>query len=290
MGGYADFIKYKSSSEALKLGGPPRISLFEDLIFYHTKHSKHLQLTESPLSATIFAQKIMASEYMMTLHYYRQLLARLGTKLSSREGFDVFDSFERAWSDLSSFQRRLDIMHAVLERDMERMGMGAPEIAAPNPPYSDQQPWMDTRRDFKHIESELLRYRQKADRMLGFFDSLASITGTRQSLNEARSVGTLTQLGMIFLPLSLVAGLFSMSDNYLPGGGRFWIYFAVSVPSVLVTFGVAWLFTQGRMLMDRVSLMSGRLQHDARQDPVGERVQCEDKIIEIVQKGSCCEV
>lgn len=63
---------------------------------------------------------------------------------------------------------------------------------------------------------------------------------------------------MVFLPLSLIAGLFSMSDHYQPGHDKCLLYFAVSAPSVLLTFGVAWPFTQGPRLVSEVTRILAR--------------------------------
>lgn len=78
-GGYADFIKYDSINAAINSGAPPRSSMFDDLLYCHTTHVKYLLLTKDPKSVTIFAQKIICSEYMMILHYHRQLVARLAS-------------------------------------------------------------------------------------------------------------------------------------------------------------------------------------------------------------------
>ena len=81
---------------------------------------------------------------------------------------------------------------------------------------------MDTTPDFPvHRRLGFWSLRQVAERLLGSFDSIAGLVATRQSLHEARSVGTLTRLCMVFLPLSLIAGLFSMSDHYQPGAEPF---------------------------------------------------------------------
>ena len=124
---------------------------------------------------------------------------------------------------------------------------------------------METTQDCSYIQGELLASRQKADRLLGAFDSPVSIVGIRQSLKEARSVGTLTRLDMVFLPLSLVAGLFSMSDRCQPILDRFWLCFAVSALPVLLKLGVAWLLTEGPRLVSEVTRILARGEEVPRQ-------------------------
>lgn len=232
-GGYQDFIPYISTEEALRIETPPRTSIFDDLCFYHKLHNKHLRLTSSPSSASLFAQKIVVSEYMLLIEYYRNLLFHLGWGLSRRDGLDGFEppSVERAWSDLQASQRRLDEHHRNV-----KLAQTALQLSEPlSPPH-----WTDTSADFLHIEDEIQRLRNHASGLLSSFTSLAGIVGNRQSLDEARSVRVLTILGMTFLPLSLIASLLSMGGKFLPGESGFWIYWVASVPTVILVYALLW--------------------------------------------------
>ena len=249
-GGYNDFIKYNTVEEAVNAETPPRTSTFDDLCFYHTHHSKHLQLDSSPMSATTFAQKLVASEYMLLIEYNRYLLYHIGWKLSRRNTFEIFKSIwvEQTWSDLNSFHQRLQTHHQnilMLTADLELR-------------KSTIKGWMSTNQDFAHIEDQLLSLRQKAEILLDSFTGLAGMVGNRQSLNETRSVGLLTLLGMAFVPLSLVASLFSMSDEYRPGAGDFRLYFAVSIPLVALLFAMVFLSIYWRKLRQELKGLLNR--------------------------------
>ncbi|KIW25000.1 uncharacterized protein PV07_10676 [Cladophialophora immunda] len=244
-GGYADFIQYDSLEDARKALAPPRTSMFDDLCFYYRTHSNHLELTPNPGSVTLFAQKIVASEYLLLLSYYRFVLNHLSWTLTRKHSLGAFDvgRVERAWSDLQAYHRRLmDHRHNVgllitalqLPRGSERVRCHTSQPSAPSS-------WKDTASDFLHIETELERLKQHAEGLQNSFTSLAGIVGNRQSLDEARSVRVLTVLGMTFLPMSLVAALLSMSGDYLAGESRFWVYWAASVPSIILVFGLSWL-------------------------------------------------
>ena len=232
-GGYNDFIKYSTVEETVNAESPPRTSIFDDLCFYHTHHCTHLQLDSDPKSVTMFAQKIVASEYMLLIEYNRYLLFDIGSKLSRRNSFEIFENtwVEQTWSDLTSFHQRMQTNHhniLMLSANLELT-------------KSTTKGWMSTTQDFAHIEVQFLSLRQKAEVLLDSFTGLAGMVGNRQSLHEARSVGLLTLLGMAFVPLSLVASLFSMSDDYRPGTGNFKMYFAVSIPFVALLFSIAFL-------------------------------------------------
>lgn len=239
-GGYNDFIKYSTVQEAVDAETPPRTSTFDDLCFYHTQHCKHLQLDSDPKSATSFAQKLVASEYMLLIEYNRFLLYHIGWKLSRQNSFEIFNSVwvEQTWSDLNSFHCRIQTHHQNIVMVTANLELKK----------STTKGWMNTTADFAHIEEQFLSLRQKGEILLDSFSGLAGMVGNRQSLDEARSVGLLTFLGIAFVPLSLVASLFSMSDEYRPGAEDFWVYFAVSIPFVALTFAMAFLSMFWRQL------------------------------------------
>ena len=97
---------------------------------------------------------------------------------------------------------------------------------------------------------------------------LASMSGNQQSLREARSTKALTLVGLVFIPLAYTAALFSMAGEFGPGGERFWVYFAVAVPGVVVMLGgyfvvdafqAGWgvgLWGRGECFVDQVTLSS----------------------------------
>lgn len=105
---------------------------------------------------------------------------------------------------------------------------------------------MSNAQDFAHIEDQFCSLGQKAEILLDSFSGLASIVGNRQSLNEARRVGLLNRLGMAFAPLSLVASLFSMSDEKRPGAADFKLYSAVSILLVALLSAMAFVVIHWR--------------------------------------------
>jgi hypothetical protein len=239
-GGYADFISYDTVEEARNTPSPPRTSMFDDLCFYYKTHNRHFELSDSPASVTFFAQKIIASEYLLLLSYYRYNLSYINWTLTRRHSLGDFDAgrVERSWSDLQAFHRRLMEHHYNIGLLLTALHLPR-DISAVAASLSLNL--KNTAIHFLHIEAELARLKAHAEDLQGSFTSLAGIVGNRQSLDEARSVRVLTVLGMTFLPLSLVAGILSMGGDYLAGETKFWVYWAASVPAVILVFGCSWL-------------------------------------------------
>ena len=229
-GGYADFIEYSDLNEAARMPAQPRTSIMDDMHFYFLNHNKHMELTHDPKSVTFFLQKIMATEFQLLNRYTGTMLQHLGWLLSQRRDFGHVDPtwVENCWNDLLFTFRRACIHKTGVENNMRALGLARTHQ---NPNFRD---WKDTRSDYTSIAAQLDEQIRLSDTLISAFTGLASIVGTRRSLEEARSVRILSILGMIFLPLSLTAGIFSMSNEYGPGQPKFAQFFAVSVPLLVV--------------------------------------------------------
>ena len=231
-GGYADFVEYAGLLEAAHIPTQPRTSLFDDLNYYHLNHHRHLELTQDPRSATLFLQKIMAAEVQVVNKYTKTLLHHLGWLLSQRRDFRHVDTtwVEECWNDLLFTFRRV-YLHKKANEDRMR----ALSLTEPRQSFNTRD-WKDTRSDYMSIATDLDEQIRLSETLISSFTGLASIVGTRRSLDEARSVRILSVLAMTFLPLSLTASIFSMSNEYGPGQPKFAQFFAVSLPLLVVVF------------------------------------------------------
>ena len=81
------------------------------------------------------------------------------------------------------------------------------------------------------------------------YAQVVAIREAQTSNLQARSVRWLTILGTFFVPLSVVAGVMSMGGSFLPGEDRFWVYFAVTSPMLLVIGVILLGITNGRQLI-----------------------------------------
>ncbi|KAI1740943.1 hypothetical protein F4680DRAFT_76151 [Xylaria scruposa] len=66
-------------------------------------------------------------------------------------------------------------------------------------------------------------------------------TGTNSSGPQdenQRSLNRVAYLGGVLLPFSVVSGILAIEDPFGPGNSQFWIFWAVTIPLVLITLGV----------------------------------------------------
>jgi hypothetical protein len=99
--------------------------------------------------------------------------------------------------------------------------------------------WTAIREDYEFISVEVANHASRLESMIPITMSFVQLIESRRSLAETENVARLTVLALVFVPLSYVATLFSMSDNFRPGGELFWVYFVVAVPLTLTAILVA---------------------------------------------------
>jgi hypothetical protein len=265
-GGYLDFMR-RDFSNIEGVRGPPRSGLLDDLCYYikdilmaaqpPQMVPKESRLPgcnlESPDFVSVLVQKLVASEYMKLLDYFEGILRKLRDSEWRLAGMGDYSDHRRGaaqeqWGSLHVCSHRLaehvDDVEAIL------LGLNIPLL----PPQSNvDDSWLAIERDFQYIYHRLKTFKARTDHLVTSTIGLAGIVGNKQalreaelslkearrSIREAKSVKTLTFIAMFFIPLAWTSGIFSMSDQFSPGAKHFWIYFAVSMPLVIIVFVLA---------------------------------------------------
>ena len=90
--------------------------------------------------------------------------------------------------------------------------------------------------DYEEISSLVETYNHRLETTISVATSLIQAFDCRRSLEQTENISRLTYLALGFIPLTFVAGLFSMNEQVAPGGKYFWLYFAVAIPLCIATF------------------------------------------------------
>lgn len=106
-------------------------------------------------------------------------------------------------------------------------------------------PWRTTSKEIEHVQSELEDFAKALENILPVATSMVQILDARYSSLHAANTTRLAYIALVFVPLSWVASLFSMSEGYGPGGEQFWQYFAIAGPLALLTVLVSETFRVG---------------------------------------------
>lgn len=89
--------------------------------------------------------------------------------------------------------------------------------------------------DYDQLIAEIEDYNRGLEFLISISTTMVQLASGRQSVSEAVNVRHLTYIAMVFGPLELLAALFSMSGDFLPGSPHFWVYLvSASIMLILV--------------------------------------------------------
>jgi Mg2+ and Co2+ transporter CorA len=101
---------------------------------------------------------------------------------------------------------------------------------------------------WRSLQNAVHVLKSRVDIIAQAYTQAVSVQESMTSNKQARQVGYLTSLATLFIPVSLIAGIFSMGGKFSAGASLFWVYWAISIPIVIA--GCILLFTRlgGRAL------------------------------------------
>ncbi|TLD04342.1 uncharacterized protein PgNI_12017 [Pyricularia grisea] len=206
-------------------------SMLERLIHYYTTCPPANDI----LNLAYFPTRMVMSEW--------QLYTKLASRFLKHYEYNLQDLSRRLHNDdivdLQRWRRRC-------QQSKHKLKIIAEFADYHTPPEQDKHsPWNMILKDIEHVQSELQDFAQSLEQMIPVATSMVQILDARYSVVHAANSTRLAYVALIFVPLSWVASLFSMSEGYGPGGELFWMYFAIAVPLVLVTLmvstGISWM-------------------------------------------------
>jgi hypothetical protein len=190
---------------------------------------------------------------MSLIKYIKSLLNHLSFRLSQRTNLRDLDTkwVENGWSDLQAWNWRCRKYCDRIEAIMMSLGIEEGDArTTPSDPSANSL--SSCVKDVLGIHRHLLLLRNRSEMLVGDFTSVAGIVLNREalkeanrSIQEARSVRVLTLLGKLFLPLGFSSGLLSMGGDFLLGTDKFWVFFVIAVPLILVVVALAFLVNLG---------------------------------------------
>ena len=93
--------------------------------------------------------------------------------------------------------------------------------------------------DYEHLIAELQSYSSSMEFIISMATAMVQFKVARQSILESVNIRRLTYIILVFAPLGLVAALFSMSDDFIPGHSKFWIYVVTSISAVFLIVAIS---------------------------------------------------
>lgn len=94
--------------------------------------------------------------------------------------------------------------------------------------------------DYRLVLARLEEYQSRIDRLTSVVTAVMAVEDTRRAITDARNIGFLTWLATFFIPFGVFSGIFSMQKREDMSIETIRLYFAVTLPFVVVTLLIAW--------------------------------------------------
>lgn len=226
-GGFEDFGQPTSfTSFRSATGGQPwnKNSMLSSLLHYFRNQPPGFTATQpSILSLGYYPIRIFLAEWVIYVHllsryfkYYEYSLHDIQHRLHDSDIVDL-----QRWRRRSmQSQQKLRLLATFIDHWLWK--------------ETNKQPWDMVQQDISHVLSQLEHYSRSLEQMVPVATSMAQILDSQRAMLQTANVSRLTFIALVFVPLSWVASLFSMSHEYAPGHGQFWVYIATALPVLFV--------------------------------------------------------
>jgi hypothetical protein len=216
---------------------PQYISMFEDII--SLTQSSTPQQAIGPRTCTNIARKLVICIFLTFLR--RRILNMLRLQANPhtavshvnrcdylREfGHGVLGSWHHSvFGFIVNVKFIMGIVITEAREHFEILGLHRPDA-----PEWERDGWMAVQEHCSKIVG-------MADAFLNSYMQFTTMQEAQAANRNALSLARITNLTMVFIPLGTIAAIFSMTDEYLPGKGRSWVFLVTAVPVLLLTFAV----------------------------------------------------
>ncbi|RYP70524.1 hypothetical protein DL769_004938 [Monosporascus sp. CRB-8-3] len=114
--------------------------------------------------------------------------------------------------------------------------------------------------DFRLVLWHLEEYQSRINHVTSVITAVMSIADSRRAMEDNYNIGRLTWLATFFIPFSLIAGAFSMTDDISTiSNHTVRLYFAVSVPLAFVTAVAALVMSRPKIKRYSAALKRGSI-------------------------------
>jgi len=193
-----------------------------------------LRRIDLPVFYTVCAEWFVACEYV------RACLGQIEQDLDSSSVLVSRDlQINRALVRLSTWRRQVPFWREMVDETLEQsLPTAARLTSAIGAPQSNQD-FDDITSDFKRVLHTLNELQTRIDRLSDRGNAEMQIAAARQGLTESHNLARLTWLATIFVPLTFMSGLFSMTDDLSAISGTFHTYYKVAIPLAVGSLLVA---------------------------------------------------
>ncbi|OTB09088.1 hypothetical protein M426DRAFT_18472 [Hypoxylon sp. CI-4A] len=245
--GYRSFKNSPSPTESTPFQGPPRTSLFDDLLFWigQTSQEDIDAIENNPRAMAFRILQIICAEWLTLSRYITARLGQIEWEIESPELFQVKKldlqresmNFNMSLKKLHTWRRRLPVYRAMVSETRTKLfpdhHRDDDELA---PLLRRRDCIAGMEKDFRLVADHFNDLLSRTERIAAVATAVTAIEESRRAIEQNKTLGRLTYLAVIFAPLSFVSSFFSMSGNLAELSQTFWVYFCVAVPISLLVY------------------------------------------------------
>ena len=222
-----------------------RTSLFDEQILHWTRIATRKQITQARADSINAADHLLKSIAYMWNHtldliqatinqgeyFADDNQASLDSSTAGSEWRARLNNVATSLEDIHFLRRQMAFFQFHLRLNLERLGVtrngdrmvigdgGALPAAL-----------IDAQRDFSHLHGRLQPYVGRMSALSQLANEITSLHTSFKSVQDSEFGLIISTIAVVVFPATLVASIFSMGGNFLPGRDQFWVFWAAVVP------------------------------------------------------------
>ncbi|KAH8679633.1 hypothetical protein BGZ60DRAFT_427955 [Tricladium varicosporioides] len=235
-GGPRNLQPCPSMHEKVVPQGPPRTTLFEDVIHYIRNMSKEdiKEIKVQPRALGITISTLVATEWKTVVSYIITGLTQIEWELEHEDYRDSI-GLEGLLDRLHPLRRLIPVYHAMVDETLNTI-LNATKI------HTSTAAGIHLRKlnkDFESILDDIKRLQIRTQNIIGLATTIISMEENARAMKMNKNLVRVTYLAVVFAPMAFVSSFFSMTPNLKDLTQTIWVYFAVTVPLTILCLGLA---------------------------------------------------
>ncbi|KAH7089091.1 hypothetical protein FB567DRAFT_324496 [Paraphoma chrysanthemicola] len=239
-----------------------RGSPLDDMVFYWTKLASPdliKQTHDKSSNAAYYLLKHVAQHWINQLEMMNTTIAKaewfsddyqahIDGSLSRQKWKADLIKINQIAKDINYMRRHLNHFWRAMILNLERLGV---QLGSEAVDETASFALKGAQKDFLTIHTRMQPLRDRAEALNSVSNDLANLRAAFRGIQDGESGLRLSLFASIVFPLTLVASIFSMGDDYLPGTAQFWKLWAIGPPCcAVVALGLIYGARPWRLLVD----------------------------------------
>jgi Mg2+ and Co2+ transporter CorA len=195
------------------------------------------ELDRQPRNLAVAILTIVAAEWLTVKEYVTTRLTQIEWELEIPDfrGHGHLYGLDSSLKRLHPFRRILPVYRKWVI-DVLKGILGSYHFSA-----DEQKDRMlrQLRDDFLGILEEIEIVQAQVQNMVSVVTAIMSIEETKRSAEQNKNINRLTYLAVVFVPMSFISSLFSMTSDVASLHQTFWIFLALAIPLTLFALSIA---------------------------------------------------